>query len=334
MKEITTIISLFLVVQLLGLCIGGIMSSPSNMEDFSSLNVAPSKDSGDLFNSAYFLVAVILGAVFLIFMIKNYRGVFLFKALETLIVFFASFIVFLAFLYQFSGFLASINPVLGLAELWAFLGAVALAVLKYRMPNLKNIVAVISSAGVGALFGFSLNLIPAILFIIGLSIYDVVAVFYTKHMLTMAREMSKRSMSFSVSVESIEKRKATPDEKKKMQEEAEAKHKQEIKELKASGRGAVPKAYAKIEPPKEYIEEKRHLELGTGDMAIPLMLSVSVLRFGGPALALAVVFGACVGLYFTLNYVFSKRTFLPALPPISAGALIALAIAWSAQSFF
>ncbi|MFH1471122.1 MAG: presenilin family intramembrane aspartyl protease, partial [Candidatus Micrarchaeota archaeon] len=238
-------------------------------------------------------------------------------------------IVFYSFLYYLSGPLGEINPLLGLAELWALLFALVLAIAKYKMPSLKNTVAVISSAGVGALFGISLDVLPAVLFIVGLSVYDVIAVFYTKHMLTMAREMGKRQMSFSVSVESVEKRKATPEEKERMTKEAEAKRKAEIKELKASGK-KVPAAYAKVGPPKEYVEEKRHLELGTGDMAIPLMLAVSVLRFGGIGLALATVVGACAGLYFTLDYVFSRKTFLPALPPISGGALLALAIGWIA----
>ncbi len=331
MKEITSVISMFLVVQLLGLLVGAIMIAPANQEDFSGLNVAPSKDAGSPYNSLYFLFVVILGAVFLILLIKFYKGIFIFKGLEAFIVFFASFIVFYALLYMLSGPLYLINPFLALPELWALVLALALAFLKYRIPALKNATAVISSAGVGAVFGFSLELFPAVLFIVGLSIYDVVAVFFTKHMLTMAREMSKRSMSFSVSVESIHKRKATDGEKQKMKEEAEAKLKAQVRELKASGK-RVPAAYAKVEPPKEYIEEKRHLELGTGDMAIPLMLGVSALKFGGIWLALASTAGACIGLYFTLNYVFSRRTFLPALPPISAGALLALALVWLAQS--
>ncbi len=318
MKEIPAVIAMFLVVQLLGLSVGAIMSSPANSEDFSGLNVAPSKDTGSTFNSIYFLFVVVLGAVFLLLFIKYYKGIFAFKALEAFIVFFASFIVFYAFLYQFSKELSALNPLLGYSEVWALLLAVALAALKFRIPSLKNTAAIISSAGVGAIFGFSLDLMPAILFIIGLSVYDVVAVFYTKHMVTMARELGKRNMSFSVSVESMKKRKPTPAELKQMK----------AAEKKLEAAGEAPK------PLKEFIEERTHLELGTGDMAIPLMLAVSAFKFGGLNhgiyYALAATIGACAGLYLVLDYVFKRKSFLPALPPISAGALLGIGLVWLA----
>ena len=63
------------------------------------------------------------------------------------------------------------------------------AAAKFLMPRLKNAVAVISSAGVGAIFGFSLDPLPAIAFMVGLSFYDIWAVYGTRHMITMAREL-------------------------------------------------------------------------------------------------------------------------------------------------
>lgn len=306
MREITTILAMFLAVQLLGLYVGAVMTGNSQQPEFQDMNVTPTKDPGSTWNSLYFLFAIVLGAVFLILLIKYYRGAFVFRGIETLIIFVASYVVFFAVLYS-----------LGIPQfdLIALIGAFLLAALKYRMPSLKNPAAIISSAGVGALFGFSLNIVPAMLFIIGLSVYDYVAVFYTKHMLTLAREMGKRNMSFSVSVESTQRRKATPAEVKQMTVKA--------KEMKAEGK--------KPEAPKDYVEEKTHLELGTGDLSIPLMLSVSAYKAGGITLALGASIGALVGLYFVLDYVFSRKTFLPALPPISAGALLGLGIVWVAK---
>ncbi|MFH1447533.1 MAG: presenilin family intramembrane aspartyl protease [Candidatus Micrarchaeota archaeon] len=299
MREVASVIGMFLIVQLLGLYVGAVMIDNVSEPEFAEMNVAPMKESGDPLNSLYFIFIVIMGAAFLIFLIRVYRGVFLFKLLEATIIFVASNIVLFAIFYSID---------LPFYDLWAFLGAISLAILKFYRPRLKNLAAVISSAGVGAIFGFSLNIIPAMLFIICLSLYDFFAVFYTKHMVTMARELGKRNLSFSVSVESTRKRRAKPSEIKA----AEKRH----------------------EKPKKFIEERMHLELGTGDMAIPLMLSVSAYRFGGLWYSSAVCIGACVGLYFVLDYVFKRKSFLPALPPISFGALIMLGFAWMISNLF
>ncbi len=293
MKEIGSVITMFLVVQLLGLYVGTTMIDSKETPEFSDLNVSPTNEPDNPLNSLYFLFVVVMGAAFLIFLIKFYKGVMLFKLLEATIIFVASNIVLFTILFSFG------VPYYGLLSL---VGALFLAILKFYKPSVKNLVAVISSAGVGAIFGFSLALIPAILFVIGLSLYDYLAVFHTRHMVTMAKELGKRDLSFSVSVESSRKRRATP---------------AEIKDIKKK-KGEV----------KKFIEERTHLELGTGDMAIPLMLAVSAYGYGGFTYAGAVIIGSCTGLYLVLDYVFKRRSFLPALPPISFGAIVALGIVW------
>jgi presenilin-like A22 family membrane protease len=318
MREITSVILMFILVQALGLYVAGVMINNSTNPEFSGMDVTPTKDPGSFLNVIYFVIVVLVGALFLLVLIKYYKGVFAYKLLESFIIFFASYIVFNAILYSFSGPLSKIWAPLGEPDLWAILGGLCLAGLKYAKPNTKNIAAIISSAGVGALFGFSVDLLPAVLFIIFLSIYDFYAVFKTKHMVTMARELGKRNMSFSVSVESMKKRKPTPAELKQMK----------AAEKKLEAAGEAPK------PLKEFIEERTHLELGTGDMAIPLMLAVSAFKFGGlnhgMYYALAATIGACAGLYFVLDYVLSRKSFLPALPPISAGALLGIGLVWLA----
>ena len=69
------------------------------------------------------------------------------------------------------------------------------------------------------------------------------------------------------------------------------------------------------------------LELGTGDMVVPLMLSVSAYKLAlSPWDSISVLIGAAFGLYFVLWYVSKHRTFLPALPPISFFAVLSLAL--------
>ncbi|MFH1285623.1 MAG: presenilin family intramembrane aspartyl protease [Candidatus Micrarchaeota archaeon] len=291
MREISSIMLLFILVQFFGLYVGANMVEQAKLYvEFKDFNVAPTQDSGSALNSLYFLGTVLISATLLILLIRFYKGAFLFKLLEALVLFVASNIVFYVIFF--------LSGIVFYAEL-AILCALALAVSKFFFPKLKNFATVVASSGVGAIFGFSLDIFPAVVLAIGLSIYDVIAVFFTGHMIELAKAMSSRKLSFSVSTERAYQ------VKRKETKIVEGKEK-EVEEVR---------------------EEKSSLELGAGDMVIPLMLAVSAYKFAGLIPALAVVIGATVGLWFTLEYVFSRRTFLPALPPIVFSALLALGAA-------
>ncbi|MCX6772212.1 MAG: presenilin family intramembrane aspartyl protease [Candidatus Micrarchaeota archaeon] len=171
----------------------------------------------------------------------------------------------------------------------------ALAAVKYFKDEAKNAAAIISSAGVAALFGFSLGFLPAVVFIVMLSLYDYIAVFKTKHMITMARELSTRQLSFAVTAKSAPKRMPT-------------------------------------EPEPAYVQranrEGERLDLGTGDLSVPAMISVSAYSLGpnGMIYAIAVAIGSTLSLYALLKFVSKERVFLPALPPICLGGMLALLI--------
>jgi len=267
---------MFIIAQAIGLFVGIQMSASP---EFSEFNVSPTQQPGDIMNSLIFIGYVILGAVIVVLMLRFYKGLLVFKFMEGLIIFVSSNIVFTVILYAV-GFPLFI-------ELGFFL-SMALVGAKYLYPQVKNLTAIIASAGVGAVFGFSLDMLPALVLIVGLSIYDFVSVFWTKHMVYMAKELSKKDLSFSIT----------------------AKERRYVKEL---GK-----------------EEESRLELGTGDMAIPLMLAVSAYKMSatlGLLYSIAVVIGSTVGLVFVLVYVTKRRVFLPALPPLTFFAISALAIA-------
>jgi presenilin-like A22 family membrane protease len=275
LKQIPKILAMFVITQFIGLLVGiEMVGSP----EFSEFNVAPTQQPGDVTNSFIFIGYVVLGAVVLVLLLKFYKGLLVFRFMEGLIIFVSSNVVFSVILHALK------FPLY--IEL-AFFISLALVGAKSLYPKIRNIAAIIASAGVGAIFGFSLDIVPALFLIVGLSAYDFVSVFWTKHMVYMAKELSKKNLSFSVA----------------------AKEKRYIKELKR--------------------EEESSLELGTGDMAIPLMLAVSAYKMS-PALglyySLATIVGASIGLVFVLVYVTRKRVFLPALPPLTFFALSALAL--------
>jgi presenilin-like A22 family membrane protease len=60
---------------------------------------------------------------------------------------------------------------------------------------LTNLMLVFTISGIGALLGSSLGFIPALAFILLMSLYDIIAVFVTKHMVTLAEE-SKGKFAF------------------------------------------------------------------------------------------------------------------------------------------
>ncbi|MFA6328573.1 MAG: presenilin family intramembrane aspartyl protease [Candidatus Micrarchaeia archaeon] len=288
MKTYFQVALFFALTQIIGIYAGvvliqGAMTNP----DIQSLSVAPMPTANDPMNALFFLGYILFGAVAVILAARYYKGMMMFRLLEAMVIFSASSIVFFAFA------LFPLN--MGLLEALAFGGVLGalLAAAKFAWAGAKNAAAIISSAGVGAIFGFSLGFLPAVIFTILLSIYDYIAVFKTRHMVEMARELSTRDLSFAVTAKEAPAR--------KQDENAEA-----------------------------YVERANRdgdrLDLGTGDLSVPAMVAVSAYTLGpnGLIYSLAVATGSTIALYALLKFVSKQRVFLPALPPICLGGLLAL----------
>lgn len=67
----------------------------------------------------------------------------------------------------------------------------ALTLLLYKYPEwyVIDLTAILIGAGAAALFGISLAIVPALILLIALAIYDVIAVYQTKHMIMLAEGM-------------------------------------------------------------------------------------------------------------------------------------------------
>jgi presenilin-like A22 family membrane protease len=219
------------------------------------------EDPGNVGNSFYLFGYVLAGTVFLLLLIRFFKRDIIFKILEAIVIFTSSTVVFSVFL-----------PF----ELMLFF-SLALAILKFLKPTLilQNIASVVAVSGAGALLGSSLGVIPILTFMALLSVYDFISVFYTKHMVTLAKAVVSKKLSFTVAM-----------------------------------------------PTKVHT-----FQLGTGDLFIPLMLSVSTLGSFGLAHALFVSLGALIGFYAL--FIYASKTpgrALPALPPICASCAIFLSL--------
>jgi len=288
MKTYLQVALFFALTQLIGIYAGvvliqGAISNP----DIQSLSVAPIANANDPANALFFLVYILIGAALVILAARYYKGMIMFQLLESLVIFSASSIVFFAF---------ALFPLdMGLAQALLFGGVLGLllAAAKFAWVGAKNAAAIVSSAGVGAIFGFSLGFLPAVIFTILLSIYDYIAVFKTRHMVEMARELSTRQLSFAVTAKEVPARKQ--DEKIEVYVERANK-------------------------------EGDRLDLGTGDLSVPAMVAVSAYTLGpnGLIYSFAVAIGSTLALYALLKFVSKERVFLPALPPICLGGMLGL----------
>ena len=288
MKTYLQVALFFALTQIIGIYAGVVLIQGAIAnEDLLALSVAPMPTANDPMNALFFLVYILFGAVMIILVARYYKGMIMFQLLESLVIFSASSIVFFAFA------LFPLNMGLEEALLFGGILGLALAAAKFVWVQAKNAAAIISSAGVGAIFGFSLGFLPAVLFTILLSIYDYIAVFKTRHMVEMARELSTRQLSFAVTAKEVPARKQ--DEKIEVYVERANK-------------------------------EGDRLDLGTGDLSVPAMVAVSAYTLGpnGLIYSFAVAAGSTIALYMLLKFVSKERVFLPALPPICLGGMLGL----------
>ncbi|MFH1424976.1 MAG: presenilin family intramembrane aspartyl protease [archaeon] len=253
-------LSLFLGAQILGVYVG-----------FSLINMGYTyvQDTGASVSS--FLISFTIATLVLVLMLKFLKSHLFFKGLLAFLIFVGAETVFAVFIWEGA----------------ALLLAIALVVLRFKLPNvfMQNLVMVIAIAGIGANLG-TLFSVPAVLIILAvLCIYDVVAVYKTKHMVSLFKGMVSKGVPFSLIVP------------------------ESIGDVRINVKDAVP-------------GEGRFLMLGTGDVAFPVIFAVAALQVGLMS-SVAVVAGALVGLLTIHLLLVSKKTgAIPALPPITFFSVI------------
>ena len=288
MKTVFVLIAFFLITQFLGLYVGSqyigyinqlIQTGELEKRPEIIPGVSPESINTSLFLFGYIMVST---AVILI-LIKIRKSII--RILEAIVIFTASWFVF---------------DILIPVDIWylslGFFLALVLTAWKMLRPSIisQDVAAIISGAGVGALLGASLGVLPSIVFILILSCYDFISVFITKHMIHMAKALTERPTAFTI---------AAPHKFKKL--------------TYIATKGAKKKVHI--------------FQLGVGDMVIPLMFSVSVLNRFSLINAISAIIGSAIALLSLIYFMSKKPQPLPALPFITfgtfAGFLISLLIA-------
>jgi len=157
----------------------------------------------------------------------------------------------------------------------------------WKKPSILNqdILMILGMAGVGATLGLSLQPLIVVALLIVFSIYDFIAVYKTKHMVKMAKEMIESRAILGLVI---------PPNIFGFQESLE-----------------------KIEPGKKF------LILGGGDIVFPLLLCVSLVSRGIFDSLIVAIF-SLIGLFFSF-WIFTHqkvRQPIPALPPIAFFSIV------------
>ena len=167
---ITATVGLFALVQVGALAL---------VQPFMDAGLQTVEDPSDPTNSLLYVVAILVATAVMLGAIK--LGVD--RLLQVLIVFAA---VMLAF-YVFS---VVVPPLVTYARLnllaAAAAAAIGLGLLFYPEWYVIDTAGIVMGAGAAGLFGISFGLLPALLLLVVLAIYDAVSVYGTEHMLTLA----------------------------------------------------------------------------------------------------------------------------------------------------
>ncbi|HUC39065.1 MAG TPA: presenilin family intramembrane aspartyl protease [Candidatus Acidoferrum sp.] len=309
-RQVAQILIMFMIVQFFGLFLASQVFSGATYQQISGAQVVSSSVS-----VLFYVVYIILLSALLIFLFKIVKGDKLFIVIEGAVVFIASFFVFLILsgifttstLFYISGSAITTNFLIGAVA------AILLVIAKNKMQRLRNATAIIASVGVGLVLGISFSFFATVIFMMILAVYDFVAVFITKHMVTMARAMSSRNLAFLVGVNEVE---AIP--KSSFSSKELADYKKENSGVKKSP--ALSQFYR-----SGMLPVVARIELGTGDLAVPLMVAVAAYKVSlNFVLSFFVIFGAVLGLLMTAFILRKYKRALPAIPPLLFGVAIGL----------
>ncbi len=151
-----------ILVQVLALAMAAPMAE-SGMQAF--------EDTSSVWNVVWYIVVILVFTAFILFIIKTNKkyilhAVILFAVVATM------YYVLIAFI--------SVVP--------AIILTLALAALLYKFPEwyVIDVTGILVGAGASAIFGISFEVLPTIIFLILLTVYDIISVYKTKHMIALA----------------------------------------------------------------------------------------------------------------------------------------------------
>lgn len=296
LKITSILLIMFILTQLIGIYvvnfyIGGENNIPYGFDD---KNIAAEKSSGFYAQLIISFFVSLLIAVILVLFLMRIKSIWLIRTW-----FFA--VIVIALGITFNIFTSKLNLIY--PSYFALLIGIILAYFKVFKKNIiiHNLTELLIYPGIAAIFVAIFNLWVAIIVLILISIYDIWAVWHSGIMQKMAKFQINEVKVFSgFFVPHITK--------KFLEQMRNSKKLSKSKQLKKKIRVNIG-------------------ILGGGDVFFPLVTAGVMLKTFGILSSIFVIFGAALGLGFLLFYS-KKKKYYPAMPFITGGIFIFLAIFW------
>ncbi|VVB69928.1 Signal-peptide peptidase, presenilin aspartyl protease [uncultured archaeon] len=145
----------------------------------------------DVSSGISLIVGILLVTVILLILIKFKKSMLFLKLAKYLSVFVA-FSILGIYITNYDYMLGPID--INSSYFIGLLGIVSFILL----PELQNLILAITTGVIGGIIGVSLGPLPMIIFVALIAVYDYIAVFKTKHMVTMAKDMKDNKESFAI----------------------------------------------------------------------------------------------------------------------------------------
>jgi len=220
-----------------------------------------------------FFIFFFAATIFILLLLEYRRGRFLYRSLFSIVLFVGLSKVFELVFPQ------------GLSMVIAVIFIIGLFLLP--LVWVHDIVVAIAAAGIGPMFGLQFSWQSAALILVILSVYDIIAVFVTRHMIALAEEMIKHQASFALII---------PEKWQEFKNNLSVVH---------PGTG--------------------FLVVGGGDVVLPMLLTSSAYLIQ-PNLAWWIVAGTLIGVFLNHSLLITYRRPLPAMPFLTFGAFVGLSI--------
>lgn len=291
------------------LLVGSQLVALSIAPAFSDNQFQAFPDPNDVSNTAIYILAILVFTAVILGLVKyRHKDIARYVILASVFITVA-FVLILPFYYFLAwlpGIMFDVNTAGNLATLLAFGGAAVVTWILVKYPEwyVVDTVGLVAAAGVTAILGISFGILPALLLLIALAFYDAWAVYRTKHMVTLADEITSQRLPVLLVIPKHAGYKFS--EQKSLKEQV--------------ARG----------------EEREAMFIGLGDLIIPGVLAVSASTFlrpqfgyaplyvlGVPAylfIAIATMAGTLAGFAILMRFVL-KGNPQAGLPLLNGGAI-------------
>lgn len=182
-EAITKLGLIFLAIQLIGLIIAQNIYTQGYTQALFTENI------NDAINGIYLFGMIIITTIIFLLIVKFKRTKKLLWGVEMLAIFSTSLIVFSSFFPT--------------SYLIALILTTVIFILRYsQVKNIttRSLAAGIAIMGAGAYIGTSIGMIPLVIFVTILSLYDIIAVFFTKHMIQIGKESTQNNYAFTIAI--------------------------------------------------------------------------------------------------------------------------------------